>query len=356
MPFGFPSPAANGKAEYAPACVAVAALAFLACADPGPSRVLAKVNGETITRADLDLYEVARPEGLRNATGSLDAQQELLKEMSLLRELLDQRVLLGRAGAQGATVPDRDVDHALERHRLAKGSEAAFAEFLAGVGVEMGQFLEELRRQLTVERLLNQEVAARVRVSEEEMRAYYDRHEAAFAVPEQRLHLAQILVADTQVSPIPNVRNDDATGLEPARRKIQRIQDELENGADFEELALHYSEDPVYAANGGDMGFLPLSALEKTDVRLRRALVALEPGETSPIVQTGGEFRILRLIAIEPPGQREFDDPAVKDSIREVLFNRKEQLLRAAIVTVERNRSEIRNILAERIAGGHGID
>ncbi len=330
-------------------------VAGLGCSDPGPGAVLAEVNGEAISRADLEIYEVARPEGLRNATGPLDAQQTLLKELSLLRELVDQRVLLQRAGAQGIAVPDREVDEVLDRHRMAHGSAEELAEFLSGSGIEMSRFREELRRQLTVEWLLDREVGARIRVGEDEMRNYYERHRAAFAVPEQQLRLSQILVADTQVSPIPNVRNDDATGLEPARRKIQRIQEELRDGADFAELALHYSEDPAYAINGGDMGFLPLSALEKADVRLRRAVVALQPGEISPIVQTGGEFRILRLAAIEEPGQRAFEDPSVQESIREVLFNRKEQLLRTAIVTVERNRAQIRNRLAEQIADGDGV-
>ena len=300
--------------------------------------MLAVVNGEAITRADLDRYEAARPEGLRDSAGDLDAQQGLFHDMALLRDLVDQRILLQRAGTQGLAVPDRDVDDAVGLHRLAHGQEEGFREFLAASGIEPGQFREEIRRQLTVERLLAREVAARVRVSDDEMRGYYERHQAAFAVPERRMHLSQILVADTDVSPIPNLRNDDATGLEPARRKIRRIQEELEAGADFGELALHYSEDPVYAANGGDMGFIPLSALEQTDVRLRRALVALDPGQLSEIVQTGGEFRIFRLIAIDEPGQREFDDPGVQGSIREVLFNRKEQLLRTAIVAVERNR------------------
>ncbi len=337
-------------------CAAAAVLVCLGCGDPGRGKVLAEVNGELLSGADLDLYEAARPEGLRSATGELDAQQELLSQMGLLRELVDQRVLLQRAAAQGVAVPDRAVDEAFERHCMAYGSEEQLADSLAGSGIDVGRFRGELRRQLTVEWMLDREVGARVRVSEDEMRGYYDRHKAAFAVPEQQLRLSQILVADTQVSPVPNARNDDVTGLEPARRKIRRIQEELEDGADFAELALHYSEDPAYAINGGDMGFLPLSALEKADVGLRRALVALQPGEISPIIQTGGEFRILRLVAVEEPGQRAFDDPAVQESIRDVLFNRKEQLLRTAIITVERNRATIRNLLAEGVAEGDGIE
>ena len=333
----------------------MAFLALSSCSEPEGTQLAAEVNGERITYADLERYEITRLQDLRGSAGSLDAQQELLQRMGLLRELVDQRVLLQRASEQGLAVADRDIDAAIERHRLAYGTPADFQAFLEGAGVSLREFREELRRQLAVEKLLNREIALKVRVTETEMRDYYDNHSAAFAVPEQQLHLAQILVADTQVSPIPNLRNDDATDLESARRKIQRIREELDSGADFEQLALHYSEDPVYAANGGDMGFIPQSALERTDVRLRRALVALEPGDISPVVQTDGEFRILRLLSIEPAGRREFDDPGVQESIQEVLANRKQQLLRAALYEVERNRARIRNHLAERVADGHGL-
>ena len=326
------------------------------CGEPDGTDLAAKVNGERITYADLERYEISRVQNPRGTAGVSDAGQQLLRRMGLLRELVDQRILLQRASAQGLGVSDRDVDAALDRRRLAYGSAEDFQRFLDAAGVELRELREEFRRQLTVEQLLNREIASKVSVSEEEMREYYRDHSAAFAVPEQQMRLAQILVGESQVSPIPNLRNDDATGLEPARRKIQRIREELDAGEDFEQLALSYSEDPVYAANGGDMGFIPQSALEKTDVRLRRALVALkEPGDISPVVQTDGEFRILRLISIEPAGQREFEDPEVQESIREVLANRKEQLLRAAVYEVERNQASIRNYLAERVAAGHGL-
>ena len=326
------------------------------CGEPDGTDLAAKVNGERITYADLERYEISRVQDPRGTAGVSDAGQQLLRRMGLLRELVDQRILLQRASAQGLGVSDRDVDVALDRRRLAYGSAEDFQRFLDAADVELRELREEFRRQLTVEQLLNREIASKVSVSEEEMREYYRDHSAAFAVPEQQMHLAQILVGESQVSPIPNLRNDDATGLEPARRKIQRIREELDAGEDFEQLALSYSEDPVYAANGGDMGFIPQSALEKTDVRLRRALVALkEPGDISPVVQTDGEFRILRLISIEPAGQRDFEDPEVQESIREVLANRKEQLLRAAVYEVERNQASIRNYLAERVAAGHGL-
>ena len=325
------------------------------CGDAVDAPLAATVNDERITEADLDGYAAWRALDERGGGGSLDPAQEQLQRLSHLRELIDRRLLLQVASRRGLSASEEEVEAVVARHRLPYATAEAFERHLGSIGMDLSVLRRQTRRQLTVERLLVREIASKVEVDEAEMRAYYDANLAAFSVPEQRLHLAQILVGESQLSPIPNLRNDDATDRALARRKIQRILDELEDGADFEQLALHYSEDPVYAANGGDMGFIPLSALEQADTSLRRALVDLAPGEHSSIIETRGEFRILRLIAIEPAGQRSFDDPAVRESIRDVLANRKEQLLRSAFYEIQRNAAQIRNYLAEGIAARHGV-
>ena len=344
----------NIPSQCALAWMLASVLALGACGKPDTEKVAASVNGERITFGDLAHYEASRFLNSPGGGSQWDPQRQL-QRLGLLRELIDQRLLLQRANAQGLVAANREVDAAMERHRLAYGTEEQFRDFLLGVGIQPETLRTELRHQLTVERLLNREVSSRVEVSASDMRDYYEANIRAFSVPEQQLHLAQILVTDAPVSPVPNLRNDDATDPESARRKIQRIREELEDGADFEQLALHYSEDAIYAANGGDMGFIPQSALEKMDVRLRRALVSLRPGQLSQVVETDGEHRILRLIGIEPAGQREFDDPAVRESIREVLANRMEQLLRLAFYEIERSRATIRNHLAEQVAARYGI-
>lgn len=337
------------------AVIAVLCAGAVGCGDSVDAPLLATVNDERITRADLDGYAAWRALDERGAGGALDPAQEELQRLNHLRELIDRRLLLQVASRRGLSASDEEVAAVVARHRLPYATAEAFEQHLGALGMDLPGLRRQARRQLTVERLLVREIASKVEVDETEMRAYYDANLAAFSVPEQRLHLAQILVGESEVSPIPNLRNDDATDRALARRKIERIRDELEDGADFEQLALHYSEDPVYAANGGDMGFIPLSALEQADTSLRRALVDLAPGEHSAIIETRGEFRILRLIAIEPAGQRSFDDPAVRESIRDVLANRKEQLLRSAFYEIQRNAARIRNHLAEGIAARHGV-
>ncbi len=332
-----------------------AVLACAGCAGPDGTTVAATVNGERITHADLHRY-IGSKDIARDRVPDLDADQEQLHRLNALRELIDQRLLLQAAAAEGVSVPDAAVEEVVARHSLPYESEDDFSSYLARYSLTQRDLRIEVRRQLTVERLLLREIASRVQVTDGEVRAYYDRNEAAFTVPEERLHLMQIVVGESHVSPIPNLRNDDASEPEMARRKIERIKDDLDAGQDFQRLAMEYSEDPVYAATGGDMGYMPLSAFEQADLRLRRALVDLEPGDVTDIIALDGEYRILRLIDVEPVGQRAFDDPGVQGAIREVLAGRKEQVMRTAFYTVRRNAADIRNHYAKSIAEEHGLD
>ena len=342
------------KAALIPATLALL-LVWAACREPSGDELAAEVNGERITYADLDRYGWSKLSDAQESAGALDSSQQNSQRLGLLRELIDQRMFLQRAGAMGLVATDAEVDAALERHVVEYGTREALEDLLTRKGLSFEEFRVELRRRLTVERLIRTEISARVEVSESEMREYYDNHESAFSVYEEQMHLAQILVSASETAPVPNLRSDDATSRESALEKIQWIREELVGGADFEKMAREYSEDPIYASTGGDMGFIPLSALESTNIRLRREMVALDPGEYSKVVETDGEFRILHLISIEPAGQRPFEDEDVQRSIQAALTNRKEQLLMAAFYEVERNRATIRNYFAERIASDYGV-
>ena len=67
-----------------------------------------------------------------------------------------------------------------------------------------------------------------------------------------------------------------------------------------------------------------------------------------------GGFRILKLLARERAGQRELSDPQVQQSVRDMLRNRKEQLLRAAYLVEARDESRVTNYLARQIIESAG--
>jgi peptidyl-prolyl cis-trans isomerase SurA len=166
--------------------------------------------------------------------------------------------------------------------------------------------------------------------------------------------MAQILVTPNPEPSAGNLKNSKAQNDAEANHKIREIQERLQRGEEFGLVAHSYSEDPQSAPNGGDLGFIPESALEKANVELRKMVMSLAPGAISPIIKTQEGYRIFKIISKESAGQRELNDPRVQQNIRETLLNRKDQLLKNAYYEVARNEAKVVNYLAQSVAESAG--
>jgi peptidyl-prolyl cis-trans isomerase SurA len=119
-------------------------------------------------------------------------------------------------------------------------------------------------------------------------------------------------------------------------------------------VAQNYSEDPQSTPNGGDLGFLPESSLNQSSPELRKLVMALQPGQLSPIIHTPDGYRILRMISKEPAGQRDLSDPRAQQSIRETLLERKDQLLKTAYYERARNEAKVVDYMARTVLDNVG--
>jgi peptidyl-prolyl cis-trans isomerase SurA len=155
-----------------------------------------------------------------------------------------------------------------------------------------------------------------------------------------------------------NRKNDDATNEAEAERKVKMLVDRLNSGADFAQLAMDYSEDMNTSGTGGDLGYVPESALNQSDPALKKAVVGLKAGQVSPPIQVqpkdGARILILKLITRESPGLRGIAEPQVQQTIRDTLRNRKEQLLRLAYLAIARDGARVTNFLAEQVVEAAG--
>ncbi len=332
--------------------LALPAVMLSACGGSGEDGVVAVVNGYKITAAELDRYYA---DETRDQSEPPSPEQARMLRLNLLSEVIDRQLLLQKAEALGLTAVDDEVDDRFEAFRAPFESDDAFAASLSDRGLSAGDFRAEIRRTLTIQKLFNREITSRVDVAEAELREYYEVNRASFAFAEQQLHLAQIVVTEQPESPVPNLRNDDATDAESAQAKITMLAERLASGEDFAELAENYSEDARTTPSGGDLGFIAQSQLENADIAVRRIVAGLSPGETSPVIETDGRYQIIRLIAKEPAGQRDFSDPRVQQQIRDTLLNRKDQLLKAAFMEVIRTEADIRNYFARSVIESYGL-
>ncbi|MGH9703507.1 MAG: peptidylprolyl isomerase [Candidatus Acidiferrales bacterium] len=192
---------------------------------------------------------------------------------------------------------------------------------------------------------------AKISISDQDVSDSYNKNRAQFNVAEPQYHIAQIVVTPRPDPQVHNRKNDDATNEADAKRKLAQIEERLNSGADFAQVATDYSEDATSSA-GGDLGFIPESNL--SDPALKKLILSMRPGEFSKPIVAKDSYRILKLLSKEPAGQRLLSDPQVQQSIRDMLRNRKEQLLRLAYLTVARDQAHVTNYLAREVLESAG--
>ncbi len=316
---------------------------------PGPD-VWATVNGKEIKRDEVEKYFRSRS----NPEGQEPSQEEGLSlKLNIIDELINNEILLERAKKMGLEAADGEVEDSFTEVK-SPYTEDEFQRQLKERGVTVDDFKKDIRRNLTIRKLINREVVAKVSITDQDVNDFYNQNRAQFNVAESQYRVSQIVVTPRKDPQVRNRKGDDATTDAEARRKAAALMAQIHEGADFAQLAVDYSEDPNTSANGGDLGYIPESALTQTDPALKKTLTALRPGEVSPVVALRDGYRILKLIARESPGQRELADPKVQQSIRDALRNRKEQLLRSAYLNVARDQATVRNYLAQQVLESAG--
>ncbi len=331
---------------FAVLAAAAAALLPASCGKAPPAGVAAAVNGQPITYDQLEkTYKTQYGQQPETANADLVKSQKL----ELLGNLITNQIMLQQAEKQGLQAVDADVDAELNRMK-APFTKEEFDKQLAGRNMTLTDLRTEIRQKLTVDKLVAKEITSHISITDADVANFYNANKASFNLAEPQVHLAQIVVTPVPDPNVHNLKNTKAQNETEAAQKIQDIARRLkEHGEDFASLAQNYSEDPNTAANGGDMGFIPESTLEKANPDLRRMVMSLQPGAISPIVHTQGDYRILKLISKEPAGQRDLNDPRVQENIRENLRNSADQVLRNAYYEVARDRSKIENYYAQNI-------
>jgi peptidyl-prolyl cis-trans isomerase SurA len=325
--------------------LALMALVAPACRRASPANLAAEVNGRPITYADLDKqYKVSFPK----PNSEVSEDQVNSQKLEVLRNLVDIEIMLQRAEKLGLMAVDSDVEAKFAELK-APYTQEDFQKQLTERGMTLDDLKAQLRRDLSREKLFNKEITSRISITDKDVAGFYAANRANFNLAEPQVHLAQILVTSSPDPNVRNLKNDKAQNEEQAKKKIQMLHDRLQRGEDFSMLAQSFSEDPNTSPNGGDLGFVPESALEKAHVELRKMVMALLPGQISPIIHTQEGYRVLKLFSKEPAGQRELNDPRVQQLIRDTLLNRKDQLLRAAYYEVARNEAKVVNHFANGI-------
>ena len=327
---------------------AIAVLTCASCKHTPPANVAAEVNGHAITNDELNkIYQSQYPQTVERS----NEDQVLSNKLEVLNSMITNEIMLQRAEKLGLTAVDADVEAEFNKMK-APYTKEEFEKQVAARHMTVEDLRAQIRRELTVNKLINKEITSHISITDADVTSFYNANKESFNLAEPQVHMAQILVTPFPGQPVRNLKGNKAQSDAEAQTKIKDIATRLQAGEDFGMLAQNYSEDPDSAPNGGDMGFVPQSNLEKASPDLRKLVDSLTPGSYSPAVRTQDGYRILKVITREPAGQRDLNDPRVQQNIRETLLNRKDQLLKSAFYEVARNNAKIQNYLAQSVVEG----
>jgi peptidyl-prolyl cis-trans isomerase SurA len=247
--------------------------------------IAAVVNDGIVLQSELDAQTVLIVNRLR-------AENTPLPPMNILREQILERLVvtqiqLQRAERAGITISDEMLNRALSDIARRNGTTlTALPELLARDGVEYSSYRKEMREQLTIERLRQRDVISRIGVTPRELEDYLER-ESGTANSNYRYKVSHIMISISAAS--------DPKELERVTEQTWDIYDQLQDGADFSQMAVAYS-DAQTALEGGSMGWRNGDALPTLFAEIVPNMQAEEIAE--PIRSSSG-FHIIRLDAVE---------------------------------------------------------
>lgn len=311
--------AASGTSE------AAAAAAAPAKAVPAVlPAVVARVNGDDITRADLE-------RSIRGVENELNQRVPADKRDGVIRGVLDRvinyRLLLQEARARGIEVAPAEVD--AQMTALARRFESADAMrqalIVRGVNIEM--LRDDARRDLRVGKLVADETGRDVTVPDEDVRRFYDQNLERFREPDaaRASHIFVRVAADA-----------DEKAQNALRQRAESLMRLAKRGDDFAELAGKYSEDRATGQRGGDLGWF---AKGQTPKAFDEAVFALQPNEIGGLVKTNDGYHIVKVHERRASRVQPFTD--VASDIAGVLLRQKQEALTASLINQLRAKATI---------------
>lgn len=243
--------------------------------------IVAVVNDEVITRNELD-ERLQRVQRTMQAQGvGLPPQAEF--ERQVLESMVIDRAQLQLARTSGIRIDDATVDRALSS--IAERNGLGLPEFRAQLereGMSFATFRQEVRDEITMQRLREREVDSKLQIAESEIDNYLAA-DAKAATSMLEYNLAHILVR------LPE--NASAEEIAERRRRAEEVLAKLAGGDDFAQLAATYSDAPD-ALSGGDLGWRTRDRLPQLFVD---ALFQMEQGQFSQLLRSANGFHILKL-------------------------------------------------------------
>ncbi|MRR55785.1 MAG: peptidylprolyl isomerase [Deltaproteobacteria bacterium] len=259
-----------------------------------PANVVAKVNGVPITREELDRatkFMLAQSQNKKQLT----AEEKKKADAAVLEQLISAELLY----QAGKKLKIADVDgRVAAQMKLGKSkfpSTAAYDKALKESGLTEKELEEFARKEIYINNLIEQEIASKVTVSDEDVKKFYDENPDKFKQSES-VQASHILIGvDPKLT-----AEEKAKAKEKAAGLLKRAK----AGEDFAALAKDNSTCPS-APQGGSLGYFGKGQMVP---EFEKAAFALKPGEISEIVETKFGYHIIKVTDKKAAGTVSFND------------------------------------------------
>jgi peptidyl-prolyl cis-trans isomerase SurA len=282
-------------------------------------QVLVKVNGEIITKTDLEQRQIA---ALRQKQPNLrpDSDAALQKALAdvtplVIVEAVDEMLMVQRGKELGYTMSTEQFQGIVENIKKENKIESddALQQALKAEGMTMADLRKQLEKNMLFTRVQQSEIMSKLQVTDTELKTYYDAHKDEFATTPQ-ITLREMLVAVPVDPKGVNVAADD-----DAKAKAEGIRAKLVAGESFARLAGELSDSPS-KANGGLIGPMSKSDLSP---ELQKAIDGLKAGGITPVLRTQRGYQLLKVENVSDTNLKSFED--AKSEIADKIANEKRQ-------------------------------
>jgi peptidyl-prolyl cis-trans isomerase C len=279
--------------------------------------VLARVNGEAVTKVDLDRM-VKNMELSANKPVPAERRDEILRQV--LDQLVTYTVLSQETRTRQVQVTDTEVEGNVKQMRAQFPNEAEFNKALAARGLTIEKLRSDARVDLSINKMMEAEVATQPLPSDAQVREFYDKNPDKF----ETVRASHILFKFDE-------KADDAS-KKKLLAEAQAVLKQAKGGSDFAELARKHSKDGS-AAQGGDLDFFPRGKMVPA---FDQAAFALLPGQISDIVTTQFGYHI-----IKQTDRRPVPFEQVSDRIKQFLAEQQKQQRAQAFVESLKQKAKI---------------
>jgi len=283
-------------------------------ADTVVEEIIARVNNQIITRSEYQRSKDQLKQEVEQQDPLRASQILAAKDKDVLRDLIDQQLLIEKGKDLGITA-DTELIKKLDEMRKQMNLESMddLEKAAQAQGVSFEDFKQNLRNQIITQQVIGKEVGQKLNMTKEEEQKFYDDHKSELEQPEQ-IRLSEILVSTDKKG-----NGDEAQQIAAAQAKADDLLAQIRKGTSFEDIAKKYSDGPT-ASQGGDLGYFKRGTLAK---ELEDKTFAMKVNDVSDVIRTKQGFVILKVTEHQTAGIPPLSD--VEQRVQDAIYMQKLQ-------------------------------